>query len=494
MKVSDVHPDTPRPRTAPDPAAGGAAATPAPVREPASFRDPANRVFYAGGQVLRGLGESAVEDWTALSGSRFFPRLVGEGRICPTEVVDEAALTGPESDWRLVLRHERVPYVSYPYEWSFAMMRDAALLHLDLLLAALDEGLTTKDGSAYNLQWRGAAPQFIDIGSFERARAGAPWAGYRQFCQTMLYPLMLQAHLGLAFQPWLRAQVDGIEPGQLRKIFGGGRRFKAGVLKHVHLHDAVQAKFSADTTQNVRADLRAAGFSRELTKATVRSIRKLVGKLDWQPPETHWAGYQETCTYTDADRARKVEFVNQALAGWERPGLVMDLGANDGTYSRVAAEHAGYVVALEYDDAVVDRFYRQLRAEGEKRILPLVMDLANPSPGIGWRGAERASLERRGPADGALALAVIHHLAIGRNVPLPDVVDWLAAMGRRVVVEFVDPADPMATRLLANKPAGLFADYRRDHFEKLLAERFTITDREELPSGTRALYAGVARD
>jgi hypothetical protein len=463
-----------------------------PAVEPASFRDPANRVFYAGGQVLRGLGPDAVDDWTALSGSRFFPRLVAEGAICPTEVADglsEAAAAG----WATVLRHERVPFISYPYEWSFAMLRDAALLHLDLLLAALDEGLTTKDGSAYNLQWRGAAPQFIDIGSFERVRDGEPWAGYRQFCQTMLYPLLLQAHLGVAFQPWLRAQVDGIEPAQLRRVFGGTRRFKAGVLKHVHLHDAVQARFAGDTTRNVRADLREAGFSRELTVATVRALRKLVDRLDWQPPATHWAGYQETCTYTDEDRAHKVGFVGRALGAADALDLVVDLGANDGTYSRIAAEHARYVVALEYDEAVVDRFYRALRAEGERRILPLVMDLANPSPGIGWRGAERASLEARAPADAALALAVIHHLAIGRNVPLPDVVDWLAAMGRRVVVEFVDPQDPMAQRLLANKPAGLFADYRRDHFEKLLTERFEITEREELPSGTRALYAGVPR-
>jgi SAM-dependent methyltransferase len=271
------------------------------------------------------------------------------------------------------------------------------------------------------------------------------------------------------------------------------------VLKHVHLHDAMQARFSGNTTQSVRADLRAAGFSHELTMATVRAVQKLVGKLDWQPPDTHWAGYQETCTYTADDRGRKVEFVGRALteaaaaaAGGEL-GLVMDLGANDGTYSRIAAEHARYVVALEFDDAVVDRFFRKLSAEGQRRILPLVMDLANPSPGIGWRGRERASLEQRGPADAVLALAVIHHLAIGRNVPLPDVVDWLATLGRRVVVEFVDPTDPMAQRLLANKPAGLFADYRRDHFERVLAERFTIASREELPSGTRVMYAGIPR-
>jgi hypothetical protein len=491
MVLRDLHPDSTD--------SSGVRPDDGPSPEPASYRDPANRVFYAGGQVLRGLAADAVEDWTALSGSRFFPRLVGEGKIIQTEPAGDDALGVGSGGWDLVLRHERIPFVSYPYEWGFAMLRDATLLHLDIVLAALEEGLTTKDGSAYNVQWRGAGPVFIDIGSFERARDGEPWAGYRQFCQTMLYPLLLQAHLGVAFQPWLRAQIDGIEPGQLRKIFGGARRFKPGVLKHVHLHDAMQARFSANTTQSVRADLRAAGFSRELTMATVRALQKLVRKLDWEPPATHWAGYQDTCTYTADDRGRKVEFVGRALADAAandasgQLGLVMDLGANDGTYSRIAAEHARHVVALEFDDAVVDRFYRKLSAEGDRKILPLVMDLANPSPGIGWRGRERASLEQRGPADAILALAVVHHLAIGRNVPLEDVVDWLATLGRRVVVEFVDPTDPMAQRLLANKPAGLFGDYRRDHFEKVLAERFTISGREELPSGTRVMYTGTPR-
>jgi SAM-dependent methyltransferase len=459
--------------------------------EPASFRDPANRVFYANGQVLRGLGAEAADDWRALSATRFFPRLVERGKICGTEAVDPD-VAGHEG-WSTVLRHERIPYVSYPYEWTFSMLRDAALLHLEILLAALDEGMTTKDGSAYNLQWHGSAPVFIDVGSFERSRDGEPWAGYRQFCQMMLYPLLLQAHLGVAFQPWLRAQIDGIEPGQLRRLFGGLRRFKPGVLKHVHLHDAVQARFAGTTTQSARAELRAAGFSRELTVATVRAMRKLVERLDWQPPASHWAGYQKTCTYTDADRARKTGFVADALAGAGDLGVVLDLGANDGTYARLAAEHARYVVAVEADDAVADRLYRALRDEGHSRVLPLVMDLANPSPGVGWRGRERAAFDQRAGADAVLALAVVHHLAIGRNIPLPEVLDWLAGLGRRLVVEFVDPDDPMARRLLANKPAGLFPDYHRAAFERLLGHRFTVERREELPSGTRTLYIGTPR-
>jgi SAM-dependent methyltransferase len=455
--------------------------------EPASYRDPSNQVFYADGHVLRGMRHDAVETWHALAGSDFFARLVSEGKLCRTEPAE------PVAGWPLVLRHERIPVVSYPYEWPFSMLRDAALLHLEVVRAALGEGLTTKDGSAYNLQWRGTAPVFIDIGSFARYGPGEAWSGYRQFCQTMLYPLMVQAHLGVDFQPLLRGQVDGITPAQMRRLLGGRHRFAAGVLKHVHLHGAMQASSAGNSTRQVRDELRAAGFSTELMLATVRAIEKLVRRLDWQAPASHWSEYRDTCTYTAAESARKAAFVTSALAEAGDLGTVLDLGANDGAYARVAARHARYVVAVEADAVVADRLYRTLRNEGERRILPLVVDLADPSPGLGWRGRERAAFGQRARADAVLALALVHHLAIGRNVPLAELVDWLAGLGRHAVVEFVDPADPMARRLLENKEAGLFPEYRRDEFERHFGARFEIVRREELPSGTRTLYSGVLR-
>ncbi|MFF5181418.1 class I SAM-dependent methyltransferase [Micromonospora sp. NPDC000316] len=462
--------------------------------EPASFRDPANRVFHVGDEVLRGLDAQAAEHWRTLSASPFFPALVAAGKLCATEDAPSSLVPAAAGKpWAAVLRHERIPFVSHPYEWSFGMLRDAALLHLEILRTALADGFTTKDGSAYNLQWRGAKPVFIDIGSFEPVRDGEPWAGYRQFCQTALYPLLLTAHLGVDFQPWLRAQVDGIEADQLRPLFGGARRLRPGVLTHVHLHGAMQQRNAAASTSDVRAQLRAAGYSRELQTATVRGIEKLVRRLDHRPSGSHWADYRSTCGYSASDRVAKEQFVVAAVAA-TRPRLVLDLGANDGRYSRLAAGHADYVVAVEQDPAVVDELYRALRSEGQRRILPLVVDLADPSPGGGWRGVERAGFAERASAGVVLALALVHHLAIGRNVPLPEVVDWLAGLtapGGAVVVEFVHPEDPMARRLLANKPEGLFPDYRRDTFERLLAARGRITERLELPSGTRTLYRTV---
>jgi hypothetical protein len=217
-----------------------------------------------------------------------------------------------------------------------------------------------------------------------------------------------------------------------------------------------------------------------------------VARLSWRRSESEWGNYQATSTYTDEERRLKASFVERAVSGWGAR-LVLDLGGNDGTYSRVAAGHAGYVVCADGDDLVLDGLYRALRQERNDRILPAYLDLADPSPGLGWRGRERAAFFDRARADGTLALALLHHLAITGNVPLPELVDWLASVAPRLVVEFVDPADPMADRLLANKPPGMHADYRREVFERLLADRFDVHDRQELPSGTRVLYHATVR-
>jgi SAM-dependent methyltransferase len=464
-----------------------------PQAEPGSFRDPQTRVFHAGGEVLRGLAAQAAQDWKALKSSDFFAGTQKDGTVTATDEVD-VELPGEPGTWTTTLRHAPIPFVTYPYEWSHAMRRDAARLHLELLGRALATGFTMKDGSAYNLQWRGAAPEFIDVGSFEPARPGEPWAGYRQFCQTLLYPLMLQAHLDLDPRPLLRAQIDGVEPAQMRRLLGGTKRLAPGVLKHVHLHDSIQARNADRSTGAVREQLRDAGFNSELVAAAARAMTKLVGKLDWEPPATHWGDYRDTCSYSADDRAAKERFVDAALDAADRKDLVLDLGANDGVFARRAARKAGYVVAVEADPAVVDTLYRQLRADGEKRVLPIVMDLADPSPGGGWAGEERASFaSRAAKADVSLALALVHHLAIGRNVPLPAIVDWLAGMGRHVVVEFVHADDPMARKLLANKPDGLFPDYHVETFVGLLGARFDIARRETLPGGSRTLIAGVRR-
>ena len=459
--------------------------------EPASFRDPDSAVFYLDDLVLRGLSEHAAADWGRLAATAFFGRLVDEGRVVGTRLfVGDTPPSPRGEEWAAVLQHDRVPFISYPYEWPFGMLRDAAALHLEVLLAALDEGFSTKDGSAYNVQFTGVRPVFIDVGSFEPSTG--PWPGYRQFCQTFLFPLLLQSHLGIAFQPYLRGSVDGLLPGDVAAMFSGRRKWKKGVLRNVVLHGTLDRRAQSGRkerpgSEEVKSELRSAGFGVELAKATTGKLLKLVRGLEIKRRGSVWSDYRDTCSYTDADADAKRAFVESVLSdGTAR--TVLDLGANDGAYSLIAAAHADRVIAVDADEAVIDALYARLRRESVPNVLPLVMNLVDPSPAIGWRNAERPSFAARARADVVLALALVHHLAIGANIPLPQVVEWLRCFDARTVVEFVHPPDPMVQRLLANKPAGLFGDYGIDAFDALLARHFEILRSEVLPGGTRTLY------
>jgi SAM-dependent methyltransferase len=455
--------------------------------ERGSFRDPDSRVFYAGGSVHRALSERGLADWEALAETALFRDKVAEGKLVGTEQLAEPNGLPAELDVErvaAVLRHDRVPVVSYPYEWTFGMLRDAALLQLELLLAALDESLILKDASPYNVQWRGAQPVFVDVGSFERLREGEPWAGYRQFCTLVLYPLMLQAYRGVPFQPWLRGSLEGIEPAEMRRLLSFRDRFRRGVLTNVVLHAKLEARYA---DREVKQDLKRAGFHAELIRANARKLRKLVQRLEWEPGRTAWSTYGTTNPYDEADAAAKAGFVREA-AGVRRRGLVWDLGCNDGTYTRIAAENADYALAVDADEAVVEALYRELRKEGSGTILPLVGNLADPSPGLGWRGEERRPLVDRGRPDLTLALALVHHVALTSNVPVRDFLDWLAGLETELVIEFPTREDPMVKRLLARKGPGANPDYDTDTFERALNERWRVERRETLPSGTRILY------
>ena len=454
----------------------------APSLEPGSFRDWDSRVFYDDGRILRALSEDGLADWLALSGSKLFRDAVAEGKLVATSRLDETAI----ADAAAVLEHEPIPFVSYPYEWTFAMLRDAALLQLELLRRALDEDLILKDSSSYNVQWRGARPRFIDIGSFERLRPGEPWAGYRQFCMLYLNPLLLQAYKGVDFRPWLRGSLDGITPVDARRVFSFRDVFRRGVLTNVALHARLERKHD-DSERDVKTELRRAGFKKELIIANVRRLEKVVRRLDWKPGSTAWSGYSATTSYDEADAARKEEFVREVVhtRDW---GLVWDIGCNEGRHSRIAAENSRYVVALDGDPAVVDRLYRSLAAEGETTILPLAVDVTDPSPALGWHGLERQTLDARGRPELTLCLAVLHHVAIGRNVPVPEFLSWLAGLGTALVIEFPTRDDPRVATLLKRKKPGAHPDYDREPFERALAQHFEIERTEELASGTRVLY------
>ena len=465
--------------------------------EPGSFRDRDSRVVVAPDAIYRALSGTGAADWRAFRGSPLLERLSSEGTLIGTEEVGAGSLGDAAADilpegTETVLRHERIPFVSYPYEWTFSMLREAALLTLDLELACLEEGLTLKDATPYNVQFRGSEPVFIDVGSFERLREGEAWAGYRQFCMLLLYPLLFEAYKDIPFQPWLRGSIDGITPSEAVRLFNLRDRFRRGVLTHVALHARLERRYENREGGEVKQELKKANFKPELIKANVARMHKLVSKLSWKAGETAWTNYRKENTYSDADAERKAAFVRDAAAA-AKPALTWDMGCNDGAYSRIAAESSEYVVAFDYDQETVDALYRSLRAEGDTKILPLVGNLADPSPGLGWRGLERRTLEDRGTPDLVLALALVHHVSITANIPLAEFLDWLQQLGATVVIEFPKREDPMVRRLLSGKRDGSNADYQHESFERLLNERFDVEHSETLPSDVRVLYLARPR-
>jgi hypothetical protein len=444
-------------------------------------------VFITPDGVFRVLSEAGWEDWLALEESALWPALAEEGLVVgtsPAGIDDVPDLLA--GDAAGVLRHERVPFVSYPYEWPFSMLQDAALLQLELNRRALRAGLGLKDATPYNVQWRGTRPVFIDVGSFERLRPGEPWVAYRQFCMLFLYPLMLQAYKDLPFHAALRGSLDGISPRAARAVLSG---FRKGVLSNVVLHARMESRYADSGGREVKQEMKRAGFGEELLAANFAKLEKLVRGLEWKAGETAWTGYGEDNTYDDAAAAAKADFVREAAAR-RRVALAWDVGCNDGRYSRLV--DADLVVAFDADHATVDALYRALRAEGREDVLPLVMSVTDPSPDLGWRGRERASLERRGTPALVLCLAIVHHVCITGNVPVREFLDWVRGLDSAVVIEFPDRADPMVQRLLSGKREGSNPDYESGVFVRELEERFDV-DRSVGVSDTRTLYEARPR-
>ena len=454
------------------------------ARDGGSFRDPAGHVYEVGDRIYRSVHARALDDYTFLRDSGFLARAIEQGWI----VGSRETRDGPaDANGALVLEHERIPFVSYPYEWSFPTLKAAALFHLDLQLAALDAGVALSDASAYNVQFVGVRPKFIDVLSLRRYRDGEFWLGHRQFCEQFLNPLLLRSELGIPFNPWYRGSLEGIPTADVARLLPKRKLLSWNILSHVFL----QAKMQREAHGGARTERAQGAMARRLPLAGLRGmlgqLRRWIARLapaDTGP--TVWGSYADANTYAGEEATAKRDFV-AAFAREVKPRLLWDLGCNTGAYSAAAlGAGAQYVVGFDFDHGALERAYA--RAEAEKLdFLPLFLDAANPSPFQGWRGLERKSLQARASADAIVALAFEHHLAIGRNVPLPQVVSWLCELAPRGVIEFVRKEDPTIQQMLALRE-DIFPDYTQEAFEQLLRTNARIVRSQQVSSAGRTLY------
>lgn len=453
--------------------------------EPSSFRDPSGFVFERDGTLYRQVNASYGEHFERLIDSGLYDHLVGAGLLVPHEEVP-LDRRSPDCGYKL-LKPERVPFISYPYEWTFSQLKDAALATLAVQKAALDHEMSLKDCSAYNIQFLRGRPIFIDTLSFEIYREGSPWVAYRQFCQHFLAPLALMSQVDVRLGQLLRVHLDGL-PLDLASVLLPRRTWvRIGLLAHVHLHAKAQARFS----KQARKPAAEATVSRLGMLGLVDNLERTIRVLNWQPEGTEWAEYYDQTNYSEDSAAQKRALVGEFIDA-VHPRCVWDIGANTGLYSRVASERNIRTIAYDIDPAAVEKNYRSVVASREANLLPLLLDLNNPSPGIGWENGERKSLLERGPIDMVMALALIHHLVIGNNVPLHRVAVLFARMARHLIVEFVPKTDSQVEKLLATRE-DIFPDYQRSAFEREFGRHFTLDRAVELRGSERILYLMTSR-
>jgi 23S rRNA U2552 (ribose-2'-O)-methylase RlmE/FtsJ len=449
----------------------------------ASFRDPSGFLFRREGKLYRQVNKAYQEDYAHLVKSGLIEKLTKAGMLIP----HKEAQVEPEDPALAycVLEPELVDFISYPYEWSFSQMKDAALLTLAIQKQALEAGLSLKDASAYNIQFQHGHPLLIDTLSFEIYKKGLPWVAYRQFCQHFLAPLALMALTDIRLSQLMRVYIDGIPLDLASKLLPGSSRFNFGLATHIHLHAQAQKRYADKGISTSQTSGR--GVSKMGLLGMVDSLEGVVRGLKWQPAGTEWGDYYDSTNYSRAAFDDKALAVKEFVAKVQ-PKKVWDLGANTGVFSQIAADQGALALAFDIDPAAVEKSYQDLRAQHkETRLLPLVMDLTNPSPSIGWQNAERDSLSERGPVDMVFALALVHHLAISNNLPLPMIAEYFSQLGKWLVVEFVPKDDSQVQRLLASRE-DIFDHYNAKEFVEALSAYFELRQTHPVKESKRTLY------
>lgn len=451
------------------------------IRLAASFRDPSGFIFKRDGKLYRQVNQSYAEEYTFLMESGLYAKLTKAGLLISHEETNVQPIEPAESF--KIIQPEYIPFISYPYEWSFGLLKEAALKTLSIQKRALKAGMTLKDASAYNMQFVNGKAMLIDTLSFGIYNEGEPWDAYRQFCQHFLAPLALMAHADIRLNQLLRAYIDGIPLDLASRLLPFASRLNFGLLTHLHLHARLQ-KDSANPADRQKSTT--GKMSKQGMLGLIESLESTVKKLNWNPAGTEWGDYYQITNYSDKAFQHKQELVSNWVSQ-VNPKLVWDMGANDGTFSRLASDQGVQTISFDIDPAAVEQNYRKAKEKKEQNIVPLLLDLTNPSSSIGWHNRERDSLMERAPADMALALAVIHHLAISNNVPLPQIADFFADAGKCLVIEFVPKSDSQVQKLLSSRK-DIFPNYTREAFEEAFTERFKIREKVAVEESERYLY------
>jgi hypothetical protein len=447
--------------------------------EPASFRDPDAFIFYADDIVYRQINYSYKKVYDMFMESGLYD-LLSKDELIIKHMEADICLSKSDRAYK-VLKPEGLPFISYPYEWCFGQLKDAALLTLEIQMLAMERGMSLKDASAYNIQYLKGKPVFIDTSSFELYDEGKPWVAYGQFCRHFFAPLLLMAYTDTRLIHLLKSFIDGIPLDLANKLLPFKMKLKPMVFMNIFLHSFYENKFQ--TQESKHKDVK---LSKSKLYEMIKELHCFIDKLKRKGTKTQWSQYVENNSYIDTAKTSKGDIVYDFLTK-ASPKFLWDIGANTGDFSRIAASLGINTVSIDLDIEAVEKNYMLCKENSEKNILPLTGDILNPSPGIGWNNSERSQLTLRRKPDAILALALVHHLVISGGITLDMLAQKLNALCRHLIIEFVPPNDKMVQQMLAGKDPELY-NYSSDHFERAFREYFNILERQEIDESDRVIF------
>lgn len=448
------------------------------IREKSSFRDNSGFLFFKNDQLYRQVNNTYKEHYDLLMQSGLYDELMNQESIIPHEEVEIENHNDPNV-YRII-KPENVPFISYPYEWCFSQLKIAALTTLSIQKIALNYGMILKDASAYNIQFKNNAALLIDTLSFEKYVEGEPWVAYKQYCQHFLGPLALMSYCDVRLNNILKSFIDGIPLDMVSNILPKRTLLKPSILIHIHLH----AKSQKHLTHKPK--IKQNNLSKLSFTALIDSLESAVKKLSWEPNNKVWADYYSNIHYKDTSFEDKINIVTEYIRQIN-PKRIWDMGANTGLFSRIASKQGITTISLDNDPTLVEINYKEAKKNDDQYIHPLIMEVTNPSPAIGWENQERMSFNQRSQDDTVLALALIHHIIIANNVPLSRLPIFFKRLCKHLIIEFMPKDDPKVQQLLSTRE-DIFDDYSQTHFEQVFSEHFNINTTRKIKDSNRILY------
>lgn len=446
----------------------------------ASFRDPSGYIYYdENGSLMRKINDSGLEDFRFLVDSGLYERLVNKSLLIPHKEVKQLNRV-KISNSTISIKPEKVSTVSYPFEWSFSQLKDAALCTLKIQKYALRYGQTLKDASAYNIQFHNGKPLLIDTLSFEKYKNTEPWKAYKQFCQHFLAPLALMSYTDVNLSQLMRIYIDGIPLEIAAKLLPVRAKARLGILLHISAHSRAQkAKSGVGQKQSARV-------TKSGMLAIIDSLERTINKLKLSKSNTEWMNYYGNTNYSADATDKKLDLVVKFVSSLKAK-KVLDLGGNNGKYSRELNKLGIETICTDIDPNAVEFNYKSLKHSGETLMLPLVIDLVNPAGGLGWANTERSVITERFACDASMALALVHHLAISNNLPLLRIAEYFAEFSPHLIIEFVPKEDSQVKKLLSTRE-DIFTEYNIEGFESAFSKVYTTIDKKKIPGTKRTLY------